>query len=121
MLVDTDFLLALLKPEDWLKGPAKAVRDRHQGELRNTEANLVELLLVIERFDLDPVEAVAQAHRIAPFDNVDVAMMAARNCAAFGLTAVDAVLAAHAEDLGEPIVSSDRAFERLGLERVPLR
>lgn len=121
MLVDTDFLLALLKPTDWLKGPAMTLRERHGGHLRSTEANLVELLLVVERFHIDPLAAVAQAHRIAPFENVDVAMMAARNRSVHGLTAVDAVLAAHAEQRGEPIVSSDRAFDLLGLKRVPLR
>lgn len=121
MIVDTDFILALLKPDDWLKPAATRVFAAHAGELRGTEAGLVELLWMARRYRLDAVDLIAAAHATAPFPDRDVALKAAWNCAREGLSPIDAVLAAHAECRGEVIVSSDETFDRAGVKRVRLR
>ncbi|MCA1812988.1 MAG: PIN domain-containing protein [Halobacteriales archaeon] len=121
MLVDTDFLLALLKPSDGLKEPAQRLAHEHAGTLRSTEANLLELLLVLKSHALDPIEAVLEVDQDASFPDRDGAVLAARNIAMHGLTPFDAVLAAHAEVRGEPLISSDKALDRIGVQRIPLR
>lgn len=50
-----------------------------------------------------------------------MAVRAAANVADFGLSPLDAVLAAHSEVRGEAMISSDRALDRTGAQRVPLR
>jgi predicted nucleic acid-binding protein len=121
VFVDTDFLLALLKPKDWLKPEAERLLAEHRPSLRSTEANLLELLLVAHGVGFDPLELVLRAHEVAPFVDQDVAVRAAANVLEFGMTPFDATLAAHAEVTGEPIISSDRSMDRTGARRVALR
>ena len=46
MYAETDFLLALIKDEDWLGDAAEAVYRDHQDELWTSQFTLIELLMV---------------------------------------------------------------------------
>ncbi len=51
MYAETDFLLALIKDEDWLGDAAESVYHEHQDELWTSRFTLVELLMVAYRED----------------------------------------------------------------------
>jgi len=120
VFVDTDFLLALLKDSDWLKASAQRVLDEHGAVLRTPESTFLELLVILERFDLDLASLVAEVNDIAPLEDASVAALAVRNMRDHGLTPFDAYLAAKAMRWKEPLVSSDAAFDEVGVVRVPL-
>lgn len=61
MYAETDFLLALIKDEDWLGTRAETVYRDTQGELWTSAFTLVELLLVAYREDLCATRVVANA------------------------------------------------------------
>lgn len=121
MYVDADFCLALLKPKDWLKAAAHQVARDYAGQLETSESTLLELLVVLGRFDIDLPSALAELDLVAPFTDAAVAALAARNMQRFGMTPFDAVLAARAERDHQAVVSSDADLEKPGVRRVPLR
>lgn len=121
MYVETDFLLALAKDNDWLQSEAEAVLAE-----RNVETSLaafVELLMLGERYDYDRTRAVAnllELVELVPDRDRQVVLKAAGYQDEYDMTTFDAVHAAIAETQGRPICSSDRAYDDLDLERVPL-
>jgi hypothetical protein len=64
MYVETDFLLALIKDEDWLGGAAETVYREHEDELWTSQFTLVELLLVAYREDRDTERVVTNAAQL---------------------------------------------------------
>jgi predicted nucleic acid-binding protein len=119
--VETDFLLALAKPDDWLKEPAReAVNSR---EIETSLAAFIELLLISERFAFDRVRACAdllQLVSIVPESDAQIVLKAAKYQEEHAMTAFDAVHAATAETRGQPIMSSERDYDVLDINRVPL-
>lgn len=112
---DTDFFLALLKPSDWLKERAKRILKRYDGRLTTSEVTYIELMLLAKRYGLDVQRLFADVMAICHEDNPLYL-----NAASFfehGLGVFDSFHAAHVED---EILSSDAAFERAGLMRVPI-
>jgi len=61
MYVETDFLLALIKDEDWLGDAAETVYNKHKKALWTSQYTLVELLLVAYREDRDAEAVIANA------------------------------------------------------------
>jgi hypothetical protein len=61
MYAETDFLLALLKDDDWLGGAAEAVYREHRDELWTSQFTLIELLLVAYREERDTARVVTNA------------------------------------------------------------
>ncbi|WP_456398062.1 PIN domain-containing protein [Palaeococcus sp. (in: euryarchaeotes)] len=55
---DTDFFLALLKPDDWLKENARKILEKYRGDITTSDATFIELLLLAERYGLDPIKIV---------------------------------------------------------------
>ena len=58
MYAETDFLLALIKDEDWLGDAAETVYRDHRDELWTSQFTLIELLLVAYREDRDTERVV---------------------------------------------------------------
>lgn len=117
---DTDFFLALFKATDWLKTNARALLAQHEGKLRTSLATLIELLLLSKRYNLAIDEILTGVAQIATVPERDLALaqQAAGYMSEKNLTTFDALHAVAAA--GEPIISSDKAFERAGLDRIPL-
>ncbi|NJE47031.1 type II toxin-antitoxin system VapC family toxin [Thermococcus sp. GR7] len=113
---DTDFFLALLKPSDWLKESARKIYERYRGEITTSEATFLELLILSKKFDLDPVRLLAAVMAIIGEENEDY-LRAAYYMKEHGLNPFDAV---HAAKCGGTIISSDKAFDKLGIKRIKL-
>jgi len=118
---DTDFILALIKPSDWLKESALSILAEHRGNIQTSLTCLTELLLIAARHGLDVQMLITSAVDIAHVDppTRNTALLAAHYMVEYKLTPLDALHAATAKDT--PIISSDTAFDRIGMRRIPLR
>ena len=113
---DTDFFLALLKPNDWLKENARRLYEEYKGRITTSEATFLELLILSKKFGLDPVRLLSAVMAIIEEENEDY-LRAAYYMKEHGLNPFDAV---HAAKCGGTIISSDKAFDRLGIRRIKL-
>lgn len=118
---DTDFFLALLKPNDWLKAKAQELLAEHRETLWTGPATLIELMLVGKRVGLDVERVIFDTLQIAElrFSEAKRFLVAAHYVEHDDVTVFDAVHAAFC-GLEDSIISSDKVFDRLGLQRIPL-
>ena len=118
---DADFFLALLKKSDWLKKPAKRLLDRYRGSIWTSPATLIELLLVAAEYQLDPEQLLVDVLQLAELRGGDVGVFlrAAGYVKEQGVNVFDSLHAAWCGP-GSKIISSDKVFDRLGLERIAL-
>lgn len=109
MYVESDFLLALIKDNDWLKESAEEIY-RNNEELWTSRFTLIELLVVSYREDWNPVRIISNAARLVDIkqDTEDI-KAAASYMEEEGFTPFDALhLVASGE---EEIVSSDKDYQ----------
>ena len=121
MYAETDFLLALIKDEDWLGKAAESVYRDHRDELWTSQFTLIELLLVAYREDRDTERVVTNAAALVEVrGDVDTVVAAATYVEDHGFTPFDALHLVESE--GDTIASSDEAYEefapRLDLKTV---
>lgn len=110
MYVETDFLLALVKDEDWLGEAAEAVYRERRDELWTSQFALVELLLVAYREDRDAERVVTNAASLVEVrGDVDTVVAAATYVEDYGFTPFDALHLVESD--GDTIGSSDEAYE----------
>lgn len=119
MYVETDFLLALIKDDDWLAEAAESVYREHADELWTSQFTLIELLLVAYREELNTIRVVANAAELVEVRGApETVVAAATHVEEDGLTPFDALHLVEAD--GEQIVSSDSTYDevttRLALE-----
>ena len=118
MYVETDFLLALIKDEDWLGDAAESVYREHRDDLWTSQFTLIELLLVAYREDLDAERVVADAASLLDVrGDVETVVAAATYVEDHGLTPFDALHLVESD--GDTIVSSDESYDEF-TERVDL-
>ena len=121
MYAETDFLLALVKDEDWLGDAAETVYRDHRDELWTSQFTFIELLLVAYREDRDTERVVTNAANLVEVrGDVDTVVAAATYIEDHGFTPFDALHLVESD--GDTIVSSDEAYEsvapRLNLKTV---
>lgn len=121
MYAETDFLLALIKEEDWLGEAAETVYRDHRDELWTSQFTLIELLVVAYREDRDTERVVTNAATLMEVrGDVDTVVTAATYVEDHGFTPFDALHLVESD--GDTIVSSDGAYEgfapRLDLKSV---
>jgi len=110
MYVETDFLLALLKDEDWLGDAAETVYREHRDELWTSQFTLIELLLVAYREERDTAQVVTNAAELVDVHgDVDTVVAAATYVEDHGFTPFDALHLVQSD--GDTVVSSDNAYE----------
>ena len=122
MYVETDFLLALSKADDWLRPNAETVL-QERDDLATSIVPFVEFLLISDRFEFDRTRAAANLLELVPIEPEDdgsLVLKATSYMDEHGATTFDAFNAAIAESRGEPVCSSDGFYDELDLERVPL-
>lgn len=127
MLVETDFLLALAKPDDWLQPSARSVLDDHD-DVHATLAAYTEFLLYFyepgeREYAVDVPRVVANLVEVVPVrpDEHERAVVTAAVLAdEHGLTPFDAVHAGVAIATDQEICTSERDYDDLELDRVPL-
>ena len=120
MYAETDFLLALVKPEDWHGERADRIFREHSSALWTSQFTLIELLLVAYREDLDTERVLANAMELVDVDGGgDTVLAAASYVEEHGFTPFDALHLV--ESYGDAIVSSDDAYDgfapRVALEQ----
>ena len=121
MYAETDFLLALVKDENWLGDAAETVYRDHRDELWTSQFTFIELLLVAYREDRDTERVVTNAANLVEVrGDVDTVVAAATYIEDHGFTPFDALHLVESD--GDTIVSSDEAYEsvapRLDLKTV---
>jgi hypothetical protein len=110
MYAETDFLLALIKDEDWLGEVAETVYRDRRSELWTSQFTLIELLLVAYREDRDTERVVTNAANLVEVrGDVDTVVAAATYVEEHGFTPFDALHLVESD--GDPIVSSDGAYD----------
>ena len=119
MYAETDFLLALIKDEDWLGAAAETVYESHADDLWTSQLTLIELLLVGYREELDTERVVTNAATLVEVrGDVKTVVSAATYVEDHGFTPFDALHLV--ESGGETIVSSDNTYEEFA-ERCDLK
>lgn len=110
---DTDFLLALIKEEDWLSDKAEKVYRERKDEIWTSEVTMMELMMVSYRNDRNVLKTVAEAGRLIEVrEDYDSVKKAAIHVTEDGLTPLDAM---HLAKSGSSnILSSDKDFDEFG-------
>ncbi|PSQ42545.1 PIN domain nuclease [Halobacteriales archaeon SW_7_68_16] len=120
VFVETDFLLAIAKDDDWLQESAEDILDEH--EVVTSPSTYLDLLIVLERHQSDFVRLFANLLDIVPVGDEEEEQIVLKAVAYFedGMTPFDSFHAATAETRGLPILSSDKAHEDVDSDRLPL-
>ncbi|WP_339106423.1 PIN domain-containing protein [Haloterrigena salinisoli] len=118
--VETDFLLALAKDSDWLQQSAEEALDEY--DVETSSFSYLELLLARERYEFDYVPLVANLLELVPVRDEEERqiVLKAVNYYDEGMTAFDAFHAATAETRTLNVLSSEKDYEDIEVERVPL-
>lgn len=127
MYVETDFLTALVKNEDWLRESAlEALQERddvHTSILAYAEV----LVLFYDReqseYDIDAPRAIANLLELVPItpkEHEDAVLAAAAFLEEYHLTPFDALHAGVIATSGEEVLSSEQDYDTVGLDRTPL-
>ena len=119
MYADTDFFIALLKDQDWLKQQALELLKKYKGDISTSVVTVMEHLFLCAKFDIDPEEALLCLFQIAKVEGIDEgkALCSAHLMKKFGLGPLDAM---HACWCNGVIISSDKAFDKVGIKRIAL-
>jgi len=120
VFVETDFLVALAKDSDWLKDRAESVLAEH--DVITSAFSYLELLIIHERHEYEYPRLVANMLELVPVGTEEEhqIVLKAVNYYEDGMTPFDSFHAATAETRRLPILSSDKAYETVDAERLPL-
>jgi len=120
VFVETDFLLAIAKDDDWLQEHAEVILDER--DVVTSPFAYLELLIVLERHQFDYIRLVANLLDLVAVgdENEKQVVLKAVNYFEDGMTPFDSFHAATAETGGRPILSSDKAYEDVDSKRIPL-
>jgi len=118
--VETDFLLAIAKADDWLQDRAEDVLADQ--DVVTSPFSYLEILLVFDREEYDYVRLFANLLDIVPVDSDEERQIVLKAVSYYddGMTPFDAFHAATAETRALPIISSDKAYQEVDPERIPL-
>lgn len=127
MYVETDFLLAVLKDDDWLGESAERALDTHDDIHTSILAYTEVLMLLYEREtagdDLDPARAITDLLELVPIRPAvhERAVLAAAGLLdEHDLTPFDALHAGFVSQGDRRILTSEMDYDAVGLTRVPL-
>lgn len=127
MYVETDFLLALAKPDDWLQDSARKALEEHD-DIHTSINAYTELLLYtydseageytidVERALTNLVERVP----VQPAVHEEAVLVAAVLASEDDFTPFDAIHAGITIATGESILSSEQDYDKIDVDRLPL-
>lgn len=114
---DSDFFLAIVKEEDWLKSAAKRSLEAHRGNIVTGLATVLEVALVAKRERINIADALASLFQVCEVEGITLSKaLEAALLIEEGFGVLDSFHAALSGDL--PILSSDGAYEKMGKECV---
>ncbi|MBX0304787.1 PIN domain-containing protein [Haloarcula salinisoli] len=127
MYVETDFLIALLKEDDWLQeSPLRALEARD--DIHTSVLAYAELLVMFydreqAEYDIDVPRAVSNLLELVPIRpeiHEEAVLAAAAFLDEYQLTPFDALHAGMAAVRDGAVLSSEQDYETVGLDRLPL-
>ena len=127
MYVETDFLIALVKDDDWLQASAlRALEDRD--DIHTSVLSYAELLVLFydceqAEYDIDAPRAVSNLLELVPIKptaHEDAVLAAAAFLDEYHLTPFDALHAGMAATRDGTVLSSEQDYETVGLDRMAL-
>lgn len=120
MFADTDFILALIKSSDWLKGRAELLLKENKGKIRTSPSAMIEVAIVCKRLGINVTDAFAHAFEFVNVDEITyhTCLTASAYIEKYGLTVFDSFNAAYCGN--DTIISSDSSYEKVGLKRIKL-
>ncbi len=122
MYADTDFLLALVKEDDWLKENAERIFHFHEKEIWTSPFVLQELMMIAHRDKISVEKIIDQVCilvRVHPVElTPELCRKAVQLIREFSTTPFDAF---HVLACGnDPIISSDKKYDLVGVKRIKL-
>ncbi len=122
LYADTDFFLALIKKDDWLKKNAEKIYKKYRNELWTSTLTIQELMLLAYRENKDPKEVIEKAYELMPVQEPSIGiegyLAACYLMNRYQMTPFDAL---HSILCGNDIiVSSDKKYDQVGLTRIKL-
>ena len=127
MYVETDFLVALVKDDDWLRDAAlSALEDRD--DIHTSILSYAEILVLFydreqAEYDIDVPRAMTNLLELVPVEpayHEDAILAAATFLEEYELTPFDALHAGMAATTGERVLSSEGDYDTVGVTRRPL-
>jgi predicted nucleic acid-binding protein len=120
VFVETDFLLAVAKDDDWLQQRAEDILDER--EIVTSPFAYLELLIVLERHQFDYVRLFANLLDVVPVGDEEEQQVVLKAVAYFedDMTPFDSFHAATAGTRGLSVLSSNKAYGDVDAERLPL-
>ena len=110
MYAETDYLLALIKDEDWLGEAATTVYHEHRDELWTSQFTLIDLFMVAHRENRNTERVLTNAAQLLEVrGDVDTVVAAATYVEDHGFTPFDALHLVESD--GDTIAYSDGAYE----------
>jgi len=116
---DSNFFLALIKKQDWLNENAEKLLKHYKDKIWTSMWTIIEILMLVEKFDLDPESVVNSIKQLAKIDgDTDLLLSVAHLMKEEKMGVFDAL---HTVSCGNDlIISSDSVFDKIGLRRIKL-
>src|SRR3989338_311653 len=120
MFADTDFILALVKDSDWLKDKAAKLLKGYEGKICTSISVMIEVALICKRLKISAIEVFSNVFELVNIneETYAICMRAALYIEKYELNVFDAFHAAYCGN--DKIISSDSAYEKVGIERIKL-
>ncbi|MFC6825237.1 PIN domain-containing protein [Halopelagius fulvigenes] len=127
MYVETDFLTALVKDEDWLRESAlHALQDRD--DIHTSILAYAEILVLFydreqSEYEIDAPRAIANLLELVPIqpeEHEEAVLAAATFLEEYHMTPFDALHAGIAATEEDTVLSSEKDYDTIGLDRLPL-
>jgi len=120
MFADTDFILALVKDSDWLKDKAAKLLKGYEGKIGTSMSVMIEVALICKRLKISAIEVFSNVFELVNIneETYAICMRAALYIEKYELNVFDAFHAAYCGN--DKIISSDSAYEKVGIERIKL-
>lgn len=127
MYVENDFLMALVKQEDWLQEPAHRALEEYDDIHTSIAAYTEFLVLAYDQdtgeYQIDVGRALADLVEqipVRPKVHEQAVLTAAVLANDHGFTPFDAIHGGIAISTGQPVLTSERDYDDIGVDRVPL-
>jgi len=125
--VETDFLTALVKDDDWLQDAAIRALEEHEDIYTSILAYAEVLVLFYDReaaaYDIDAPRAITNLLELVPIrpnTHEDVVLAAAAFIDEYDLTPFDALHAGFVTTTKTRVLSTEQDYDTVGLDRIPL-
>lgn len=127
MYVETDFLIALVKDDDWLQDAAiRALEERD--DIHTSILSYAEVLVLFydsetAAYEINAPRAITNLLELVPIvpsEHEDAVLAAAAFLDEYELTPFDALHAGLVTTGEEQVLSTETAYDTVGLDRIPL-